>query len=247
MPDRPANTDAFVSYRRLDVDFVKQFVDALKSGGKEVWVDWEDLPPGAEQFTEEIKRGIEGADAFIAILSPGYLESTYCVDLELGYAAELSKKIIPVVYQKFEDYPIPPSIGHINWIYFTPHAGHDNTFEDSLPRVVEALDIDFDYVRDHTRLLQRARAWDINDRRHSYLLTGDELAAGESFLIQSATKDPAATVIHYEYVQDSRKWENQKTRAKSGNRCICNRLIDCAICLCDISMAASGRTKSHRG
>ena len=61
-------SDVFVSYRRLDVDFVKRLVEDLQKDGKEVWVDWEDIPPGVEGFADEIKRGLEGADTFIAVL-----------------------------------------------------------------------------------------------------------------------------------------------------------------------------------
>lgn len=209
---QPVHTDVFISYRRIDVDFVKQFVDALKDDGKEVWVDWEDLPPGGAEFTEDIRRGIEGADSFICVLSPDYMESPYCVDLELGYAVELHKKIIPVVFREFDDVLIPPGISHINWIYFIPHAGQENTFEDSIERVIEAIEVDFGYVRDHTRLLQRAREWEDNDQKSSYLLTGDEVTEAESWLAQSVLKRPIATVTHHRFVQASRQWENQKTR-----------------------------------
>ena len=212
MFQQPVHTDVFVSYRRIDVDFVKEFVDALKADNKEVWIDWEDLPPGGAQFTDDIRLGIEGADSFICILSPDYLESTYCVDLELGYALELHKKIIPVVYRKFEDYPIPPGISHINWIYFTPHAGQDNTFDESYPRVIEAIEVDFEYVRDHTRLLQRAREWRENKNKNSYLLIGEEVIEAEAWLTQSASKRPPASVLHHEFIQAGRRWENQKTR-----------------------------------
>ena len=90
-------SDVFVSYRRKDVEFTKQLVTALQDTGKEVWVDWEDIPPGSEGFTDDIRRGLEGADAFICVLTPDYLDSTYCVDLELGTAVALNKKIIPIV------------------------------------------------------------------------------------------------------------------------------------------------------
>lgn len=212
MTEQAIHNDMFVSYRRVDVDFVKEFVDAIKAKNKEVWVDWEDLPPGGEEFTNDIKRGIEGSDTFICILSPDYLESTYCVDLELGYAVQLHKKIIPIVYRKFDDYPIPEAISHINWIYFTPHAGQANTFDESFPRVIEAIEVDFQYVRNHTRLLQRAQEWIENNNANSYLLNGEEITESEAWLAESATKKPIASLVHHEFIQASRRWESQKTR-----------------------------------
>jgi len=212
MTEQTIHNDMFISYRRVDVDFVKEFVDAIKAKNKEVWIDWEDLPPGGEEFTNDIKRGIEGSDIFVCILSPDYMESTYCTDLELGYAVQLHKKIIPVVYRKFDDYPIPEGISHINWIYFTPHAGQDNTFDESFPRVIEAVEVDFDYVRNHTRLLQRAQEWVESNNTNSYLLNGVEITDSEAWLAQSATKRPIASVQHHEFIQASRRWESQKTR-----------------------------------
>src|SRR5688572_465185 len=99
------HSDVFISYRRKDVDFTKLIDKALKDTGREVWVDWEDIPPGVEGFADEIQRGIEGCDAFLAILSPSYLESEYCL-MELREALKLKKRVIPIVYEKFE--PAPP-------------------------------------------------------------------------------------------------------------------------------------------
>lgn len=84
-------SDVFISYRRVDFEFTKKLVDALIEAGKEVWVDWEDIPPGSVGFSADIKRGLEGTDAFIAILTPDYLTSSYCVELELRYAIELKR------------------------------------------------------------------------------------------------------------------------------------------------------------
>ncbi len=205
-------SDVFVSYRRVDVEFVKELVEQLQSSGKEVWIDWEDIPPGSVGFSDDIKRGLEGADAFIAVLSPDYLESTYCVDLELKYAIDLKKKIIPIVLTKFEGKPIPDGIGHINWIYFTPHAGQENTFEDSFPRIMEALDSDLEHTRQHKRFLLRALEWDKLDREDSYLLEGDEITEAEAWLANSAGKSPYPTDLHKDYVLASRKRDSRRTR-----------------------------------
>lgn len=205
-------SDVFVSYRRKDVEFVKPFVAQLRAAGKEVWIDWEDIPPGSIGFSDDIRRGLEGADAFIAILTPSYLESTYCVDLELGTAVSLNKKIIPVVLEKFDGQPVPDGIGHINWIYFTPHAGHENTFDESFPKVLQALDIDLAHMRTSKRLLLRALEWDRNGRGGSYLLTGDEITAAESWISGAAGKDPAPTQTQQDYIIASRAQATKRQR-----------------------------------
>ena len=93
------HSDVFLSYRRKDVDFAKKVDQALKATGREVWVDWEDIPPGVEGFSDEIQRGIEGANAKVAILSLNYIESEYCL-MELREALKLKKRVIPIVLGK---------------------------------------------------------------------------------------------------------------------------------------------------
>ncbi len=205
-------SDVFVSYRRKDVEFTKKIVESLREAGKEVWIDWEDIPPGSIGFADDIKRGLEGADAFIAILSPDYLESTYCVDMELGYAIELNKRIIPIVLKKFDDYEIPNGIGHINWIYFTPHAGHENTYEESFQKIIDTLNTDLDYRRVHKRLALRALEWDELERKNSYLLQGDEISTAESWMGNGVAKDPLPTKLHGEYIMVSRKLYSRRQK-----------------------------------
>ncbi len=205
-------SDVFVSYRRLDVEFVKRLVEDLQKEGKEVWVDWEDIPPGVVGFADEIKRGLEGADTFIAVLSPDYLESSYCVDLELAYAVELNKKIIPVVLHKFDDHEIPSSIGHINWIYFTPHAGQQNTYEEAFPKILEVMHTDLEHVKQHKRFLLRAIEWDGGNRHQSFLLNGEEIEIAQAWLRQAAGKEPIPTDLHQAYISASVNFRKRQQR-----------------------------------
>ena len=204
--------DVFVSYRRVDVDFAKRLTDALKDAGKEVWIDWEDIPPGSDSFEEDIQRGLEATDAFIAILSPEYLESTYCVDMELQYALDLNKRVIPVVIREFDDSKIPTTISHINWIHFIPHAGRENTFDESINRVVEAINTDLEHVREHKRVLVRALEWKRNDRQPSYLLSGDEITRSEAWIARAANRKPIPTELHQEYIIASRDRSQRQLR-----------------------------------
>src|SRR5215510_721801 len=204
-------SDIFISYRRADVEFTKQFCKSLKDTGRELWVDWEDIQPGVEGFTDEIQRGIEGADAFICILSPSYLESEYCL-MELKQALKLKKRVIPVVLKKFEPAPPPEGIGHINWVYFTPHAGQENTFEQAMPKVIEALETDYEYVRDHTRWLLRAIDWDKGERNKSYLLKDAEIEKAEHWQFVAINKNPAPTELQGEYILTSRTYQRQQLR-----------------------------------
>jgi len=41
----PRPQEVFISYSRKDTDFVRRLDEALKSRGREAWVDWEDIRP----------------------------------------------------------------------------------------------------------------------------------------------------------------------------------------------------------
>ncbi len=197
-------SDVFISYRRKDVEITKQLYEALKAERREVWVDWEDIPPGSVEFTEDIRRGIEGADAFIAILSPDYLESDYCLN-ELAYAIQLNKRLVPIVSRKFEGQQVPQGISHVNWIYFCEHAGHANTFEEAFPKLRAALETDFAHSRMHTRLLLRAKEWESKGFDDSFLLKGKETQEAEIWLSAGLSKIPEPTELHTRYIFASRK------------------------------------------
>jgi len=200
-------SDVFVSYRRKNVEFAKQIVQSLNDDGREVWIDWEDIPPGSTSFSDDIKRGLEGADAFLCILSPDYMQSTYCVDLEMGYAIQLKKKIIPIVYEKFDAYidKLPDTVKGINWIYFTPHAGQANGYDESFPKIIQVLDQDLAHAREHKRIALRALEWDGNQRNPSYLLKGAEIREAEIWVENSADKIPPVTETHLQYITASRR------------------------------------------
>lgn len=203
--------DVFISYRRKDIDFVKQLDEALKATKREIWIDWEDIPPGVTDFSAEIARGIEESDVFIAVLSPHYLESQYCLG-ELDHAAKHAKKIVPLVYETFDGKPVPAHVSHINWVYFCEHAGQINTFEESFPRLISAIETDYDYVRQHTRLLVRAREWENNKRGKDSLLDGQELAKAEAWLAQAITQKPAPAPLHQEFIFASRQHHASQQR-----------------------------------
>jgi WD40 repeat protein len=211
MADAEKKNEIFVSYRRVDVEFTQNICRELEKNGFTVWIDWTDIQPGVENFSDEIQRGIEGANAFICILSPSYLESIYCLN-ELKEALRLKKRIIPIVLKKFEPAPAPEGIGHINWVYFTPHAGQENTFKDSFPKVLQAIQADYEHSREHTRLLLRALTWEKNDHGRGYLLKEAELEKAEKWQAAAGGKNPPPTELQGEFILASRKDTTRRAR-----------------------------------
>ena len=50
-------SSVMISYSRKDKAFTKALHDALTPDGREIWVDWDDIPPSAD-WLDEIHRGM---------------------------------------------------------------------------------------------------------------------------------------------------------------------------------------------
>ena len=94
MEDDLPVANIFVSYSRVDVGFVRDLHEFLTVEGREVWVDWEDIPP-ASDWERDIYESIDGAESFVFVASPASLASEYC-GRELRHAGERGKRIVPL-------------------------------------------------------------------------------------------------------------------------------------------------------
>ena len=89
---RQANV--FISYSRRNKEFVQKLHGALEATGREVWVDWENIP-FAVDWWQEIQLGIELADTFVFVLSPDSVASKVCRQ-EIDEAVKHNKRLVPV-------------------------------------------------------------------------------------------------------------------------------------------------------
>jgi WD40 repeat protein len=88
-----------------------------------------------------------------------------------------------------------------NWILL--REGDD--FEEQLKRLVDAIDVDFEWVNLHARLAVRAREWERSGEDGSLLLRGSELADAERWLHSQGTHAEAPTPEHGRYIVASRQ------------------------------------------
>src|SRR5512143_405140 len=91
------NGSVFISYSRKDKEFVRKLYDSLVANDVKAWVDWEGIPLSAD-WMDEITRAVNGADAFIVVISPDWLASDVCArELHLGLNSK--KKLIPILHR----------------------------------------------------------------------------------------------------------------------------------------------------
>jgi formylglycine-generating enzyme required for sulfatase activity len=227
--------DIFVSYSHENSDFGRHLHTRLTEQKRDVWMDWEDIPPTVEWWNR-IRDGILTSDNFVTIISPNSIASPIC-NLEIAYARQLGKRILPILYsdtdekEAFVNLVTHPqtefqrallqsqdllaiardnwnTLAAINWIKFNNSAD----FEERFSVLLNAIDTDFKYVDEHTRLLVRAIDWNERKRSPSLLLRGDDLGAAEAWQKTSREKSPQLTVMHSEYIAESRSVENKERR-----------------------------------
>ena len=192
----------FVSYSRKDSIAARKFIKALKDMGQDVWVDWEDIPP-ATDWLQQIFRGIEASDAFIFLMSPDSAASEVCKQ-EVMHAAKNEKRIIPVELRKVSPQDTIDVIRKLNWTFMS----EEEKFAETLSRVKEAIELDFEWVEEHSRLQLRALEWD-RKKEASLLLRGRDLWTVRQKISKAEVKDPKPTPLQKTYVDHSNRNERR--------------------------------------
>src|SRR5262249_1170062 len=106
----------FISYSRDDLDFADQLDAALNTCGFECFIDRQGIS-GGEAWNRRLGNLIREADTVVFVLSPTSARSEICA-WEVGEAARLGKRILPVNCRPLEGAMPPPRLRDLNYIYF---------------------------------------------------------------------------------------------------------------------------------
>ena len=193
----------FVSYSRKDSVAARKLIEAFKSMGQEVWVDWEAIPPAVD-WLEQIFRGIEEADAFIFMISPDSVASEVC-KVEVGRAVLNNKRIIPIVLRDVNPKDTLEEIRKLNWTYIR----ETDNLEEGLAKVKTAIELDLDWLEEHRRLQVRALEWH-RRKDPSLLLRGRDLRNARRMMQTYTSKDPIPTELQQKYIDFS--YRTERTR-----------------------------------
>lgn len=225
--------DVFLSYSRRDGDFVRKLHAQLSKDGRDVWVDWEDIPLSADWWSE-IREAIEATDTFVFVISAESLGSPIC-QFEIAHAIDYNKRLIPVLRHLISEQEMLDilakreldqnmqttlagrdlqrlarenwqAISRHNWISFDD----EDNFDANYRRLLLAIDTDLEYVRLHTRLLVRARDWDARQRSTGFLLGGGALREYADWLRQAETTDPKPTELQLAYLLTSQQAQSRR-------------------------------------
>jgi hypothetical protein len=203
----PPKLKVFISYARRDLDFADRLVTALESRDCEVLIDRRDLPL-LEKWQDELLDFIHQADAVVFIVSPHAIDSKWC-QWEVNQVAQLSKRLAPIVASPVNTATLPPAINAINLLFFD----HPNDFEIQCDRLVELLKNNLRWIKDHTRIGERARRWDERGRTAGELLSSVELEEAETWLASRPSRAPEATPLQRLYIAAGRERAHRVRRA----------------------------------
>jgi TIR domain-containing protein len=205
----------FLSYSRKNSAYVDELIISLESYGYEILLDRQDLFPG-EQWEPRLRKFIADADTTVCIVSSDWVASDQCVR-ELRIALDHGRRVIPVVVDPVAPQQMPPEIARLQLVFF---IGPGRSYARGVADLVNALQTDIEWVREQTRLLDKAQEWAAIDRTSALLLRG---AALERALRWLETEKPAHTEvlpIVAEFVAASRQSqdddEKKRLRARLG-------------------------------
>ncbi len=181
-----AKLKVFISYSREDVAFADQLASALRLCGFEPFVDRHSMA-GGEVWQRRLGNLIVDADTIVFILSPASASSEVC-GWEVDESVRLNKRILPVLCRPLLGATSPSSLRQLNYIYFYAEPAIPGSgIGQGLTDLVTALNTDLGWVREHTRLLQRAQDWAAAGRSPNRMLSGSDIAAAKGLGISSPT------------------------------------------------------------
>jgi hypothetical protein len=197
----------FISYSRKDSDQIDSLYRSLCSDADlEVFLDRYDIA-AAEEWKIRLADLIRSADAVIFALSSNFVQSEIC-EWEVEQTSRFNKRIVPVVLEDTDSEKIPPLIARHNYIFNRNEIEN----QEAIGKIQQALKVDIDWVREHTRLLDHAYRWAQEKDLGAQPLRGKELDDAEKWLANRPQDAPPPTTIHRDFIFDSRRVANRRQK-----------------------------------
>jgi WD40 repeat protein len=174
-------TQVFLSYsdKDKDRDIKEKIRKTLMRESFTVWTNKTDIKTGVA-FSEEINKGIEGADNFIYLMSSDSLESEYC-QRELAHAFAHNKRIIALLIEEVDTKSISSQLGELQFIDLTGYEDSDK-YQKGVDQLLGDLKKDPSYYEKYKILLVKALKWQGQKENPSLLLRGYNLQQFEAWL-----------------------------------------------------------------
>lgn len=196
----------FISYSRRDRETADAVVDALTLRDFEVLIDRRDLEFG-EKWQAQLSELIRLSDTVIWLVSPWSIHSEW-VNWELDEVRRRNKRLVPVMVGDTPRDRLPRQLGEI---HILPAEGlfDPSVHVDALAIV---LDTDRDWLREATRLGDRAHEWIAKGRAPALLLRASALGDAEVWKDNRPNKAPAPSEQVLDLILSSRAQATRRQR-----------------------------------
>jgi hypothetical protein len=231
--------NVFISYSRDDLAFADQLDAALGLAGFGTIIDRHGISAG-EDWQTRLGALIRDSDTVVFVLSPSSARSKTCA-WEVEEAVRLGKRILPVLCRSLEDAGPPPQLAKLNYIYFFAEPRFPGSgFGVGLVGLASALNTDLDWLREHTRTLQRATEWDVGGRPANRLLSGPDIATAKAWAARRPKNAPEPTALQLDFIKAS---ETEAARQQSAEA---QRLQQVAVALAEREKAQEQEAEARR-
>src|SRR4029077_19032631 len=119
------------------------------------------------------------------VVTPEAVKSERC-KWEVDRTVALSKRLLPVIYKPVADASIPDKLRRLQFVRFDT----GRALTRSIAELAEALRVDLDWIREHTRLSELATRWIARNQPESLLLRGDDLDAAKTWIAKRPEAAP---------------------------------------------------------
>lgn len=208
----------FISYSRQNLAFVDRLQAALAERDIDAAVDRSEIAKG-EEWWKRIEQLITEADTVLFVLSLASIASPVCQD-EVDFAEKLRKRFVPIVAEDIAGHKVPDALARLNYVFFiaNPTAGASGDFDLAIDDLVQALETDISWIREHTRIGALAHRWQGHGQHggRDLLLRGAELDAGERWIASRPTKAPDPSDAHRAFLGASRRAATRRQRWIAG-------------------------------
>ncbi|MEO0397329.1 MAG: TIR domain-containing protein [Cyanobacteria bacterium P01_A01_bin.137] len=163
--------DIFVSYSRSNKNFVEKLSQSLKNERWKVWIDRDRIPVAAN-WRDEAEEGIRYAHTVVFVICSDSLLSKNC-QWEFEKAKKYKKRIIPIISDSDYNRAIFGAMG-LSSVQYVSFIRGNQSFEQSLQQLLEALKENLDDLKTYRRLLINSYEWSDRDRIDGFLMSRDE-------------------------------------------------------------------------
>jgi CheY-like chemotaxis protein len=193
--------NVFISYARVDVEFAIKLRDALIACRFEAFLDMHSILPG-EPWQDRLAELINVCDTVLFALSPQSIASKVC-EWEVGEAERLNKRVIPVVFRDPNEDTMPSRLRRLNYVFLRDETEWSTNFE----KLVSGIQINIEWIREHTRLGEAARRWQESKRSAARLLRDGEIIDANDWLRRRTPESPEPTQLIKDFISASEEAE----------------------------------------